>query len=123
MRHFRHHKKEPQNLIKPQIQQTLLQKVALKKEDHMIQLTEKLVMTADKHCYIVGEPKQRPGRPFEIKEPKYYSTAAQAVQGALYTAMRQSVEDGNITTPQDFIKELERRQAAFQTMIAPLKGG
>ena len=33
MRHFRHHKKEPQNLIKPQIQQTLLQKVALKKED------------------------------------------------------------------------------------------
>ena len=123
MRHFRHHKKEPQNLIKPQIQQTLLQKVALKKEDHMIQLTEKLVMTADKHCYIVGEPKQRPGRPFEIKEPKYYSTAAQAVQGALYTAMRQSVEDGSITTPQDFIKELERRQAAFQTMIAPLKGG
>ena len=89
----------------------------------MIQLTEKLVMTADKHCYIVGEPKQRPGRPFEIKEPKYYSTAAQAVQGALYTATRQSVEDGNITTPQDFIKELERRQAAFQTMIAPLKDG
>lgn len=89
----------------------------------MIQLTEKLVMTADKHCYIVGDPKQRPGRPFEIKEPKYYYTAAQAVQGALYTAMRQSVEDGSITTLQDFIKELERRQAAFQTMIAPLKGG
>ena len=89
----------------------------------MIQLTEKLVMTADKHCYIVGDPKQWPGRPFEIKEPKYYYTAAQAVQGALYTAMRQSVEDGSITTLQDFIKELERRQAAFQTMIAPLKGG
>ena len=50
----------------------------------MIQLTEKLVMTADKHCYIVGEPKQRPGRPFEIKEPKYYSTAAQSSR-ALYT--------------------------------------
>lgn len=123
MRHFRYHKKEPQNLIKPQIQQTLLQKVALKKEAHMIQLTEKLAMTADKHCYIVGEPKQRPGRPFEIKEPKYYSTAAQAVQGALYTAMRQSVEDGSITTLQDFIKELERRNSEFQAMIAPLNGG
>ena len=89
----------------------------------MIQLTEKLVMTADKHCYIVGEPKHRPGRPFEIKEPKYYSTAAQAVQGALYTAMRQSVEDGSITTLQDFIKELERRHSEFQAMIAPLNGG
>lgn len=89
----------------------------------MIQLTEKLVMIADKHCYIVGEPKQRPGRPLEIKEPKYYSTAAQAVQGALYTAMRQSVEDGSITALQNFAQELERRQAEFQTMIEPLKGG
>lgn len=89
----------------------------------MIQLTEKLVMVADKQCYIVGEPRQRAGRPLEINEPKYYSTAAQAAQGALNTAMRQSVEDGSITSLQDFIKVLEQRQAAFRAMIAPLEGG
>ena len=59
----------------------------------------------------------------DLSSPKYYSTAAQAVQGALYTAMRQSVEDGSITTLQDFIKELERRHSEFQAMIAPLNGG
>lgn len=89
----------------------------------MIQLTDKLALTADEHCYIVGEPRQRPGRPLELKDPRYYSTAAQAVQGALNTAMRQSVADGSITSLQDFIKALEQRQAAFQAMIAPLEGG
>ena len=49
----------------------------------MIQLTKRLVMTADDHCYIVGEPYQKAGRPLEIKKPTYYSTAAQAVHGAL----------------------------------------
>lgn len=29
----------------------------------MIQLTKRLVMTADKHCYTVGESRQRAGRP------------------------------------------------------------
>lgn len=89
----------------------------------MIQLTEKLVMVADKQCYIVGEPRQRMGRPLEINEPKYYSTATQAVQGALNTAMRQSVADGTITTLRGFVEELDKREAAFQAMIAPLNGG
>ena len=62
----------------------------------MIQLTEKLIMTADKHCYIVGEPRQRAGRGIGIKDPKYYTTAAQAVKGALATAMRMAVEDGTV---------------------------
>lgn len=39
----------------------------------MIQLTKRLVMKADKHCYIVGEARQRAGRGAQIKEPKYYS--------------------------------------------------
>lgn len=89
----------------------------------MIQLTEKLIMTADKHCYIVGEPKQREGRPLEIRDPKYYSTAAQAVQGALATAMRMSVEGSDITTLQQFIQEQERQRAALEKLIAPLEGG
>ena len=59
----------------------------------MIQLTKRLVMTADKHCYIVGEPRQRAGRALEIREPKYYTTAMRAAQGALTTAMRMAVED------------------------------
>lgn len=89
----------------------------------MIQLTEKLVMTADKHCYIVGEPRQRAGRPVEIKEPKYYSTAGQAVKGALATAMRMAVEDGSITTLRQFIHEQDRQRVSLEKLIAPLDGG
>lgn len=89
----------------------------------MIQLTERLVMTADKHCYVVGEPRQRAGRPTEIKEPKYYSYAAQAVKGALDTAMRMAVEDGEVTNLREFIRKQEWLQAEFEKLIAPLEGG
>jgi len=41
----------------------------------MIQLTEDLAMIADDHCYIVGKPRQRPGRPVEMENPTYYTTA------------------------------------------------
>ena len=89
----------------------------------MIQLTEKLIMTADKHCYIVGEPRQRAGRGIGIKDPKYYTTAAQAVKGALATAMRMAVEDGSITTLREFIQEQERQYSALEKLIMPLDGG
>ncbi len=89
----------------------------------MIQLTKRLVMKADKHCYIVGEARQRAGRPTGIREPKYYSTAAQAVQGALATAMRMAVEDDEVTTLQEFIQEQERQRAALEKLIMPLEGG
>ena len=89
----------------------------------MIQLTDKLVMIADKHCYIVGEPRQRVGKVLEIKEPKYYSTVAQAVRGVLATAMRQAVKDDSITTLRQFIDEQDRRRAELEKLIAPLDGG
>lgn len=89
----------------------------------MIQLTERLVMTADKSCYIVGEPRRRVGRPVEIKDPKYYTHAAQAVKGALDTAMRMAVEDGEVTTLREFIHKQEHLQAEFEALLAPLKGG
>lgn len=89
----------------------------------MIQLTKKLALTADNHSYIVGEVRRRPGRPDEIREPKYYSTAVQAVQGALTVAMRQGVEHGSITTLRQFIQEQEQQQANLERLIAPLKGG
>lgn len=89
----------------------------------MIQLTERLVMTADEHCYIVGEPRQRAGRPLGIKKPTYYSTAAQAVQGALKRTMRKAVEDGEVTTLREFIEKQERLLTELEALIAPLEGG
>lgn len=89
----------------------------------MIQLTKRLAMTADKHCYIVGEPKVRRGGAIEIREPKYYSTAAQAVRGALNTAMRMVVEGNEVTTLREFIAAQERERAALEKLIMPLEGG
>ena len=89
----------------------------------MIQLTRRLVMTADRHCYIIGEPWQKGDRPVEIKNPKYYSTAAQAVKGPLSTSMRQAVEDGEVTTLRQFIKRQEQLYAELEKLIAPLDGG
>lgn len=88
----------------------------------MIQLTKRLVMTADKHCYIVGEPRQRAGNPQGIKEPKYYSTAAQAVKGALCTAMRMAVENNEVTTLREFIQKQEQLLTDLERLIAPLDG-
>lgn len=87
----------------------------------MIQLTKDLVLTADEHCYIVGKPRQRPGRPIGIENAKYYSTVTQAVQGALSIAMRQGVADGSITTLQDFIKRAEVLRDEFAKLVAPLE--
>ena len=89
----------------------------------MIRLTKRLVLTADKHCYIVGEVKQRPGRPAEIKGARYYTTVAQAVRGTLDTTMRWAVEDGSIATLQEFIREQERQRTRLESLIAPLNGG
>lgn len=89
----------------------------------MIQLTKRLVMKADKHCYIVGEPRQRTGRSQGIKEPRYYTTAAQAVQGALAMAMRMAVEDNEVTTPRQFIRKQEQLLTELEALIAPLDGG
>lgn len=86
----------------------------------MIQLTKRLVMTADDHCYIVGEPYQKAGRPLEIRKPTYYSTAAQAVQGALKRTMRKAVADGEITTLREFIEKQEQLLTELETLIAPL---
>ncbi len=64
----------------------------------MIQLTDNLAMTADEYCYIVGQPRTRPGKGLTMEKPRYYSTAAQAVTAALETALRHGVADGTITS-------------------------
>lgn len=86
----------------------------------MIQLTKDLWMKADEHCYIVGRPRQGRGKSVELRSPTYYSTAAQAVSGALVRAMRQGVADGSITTLRGFIREQERLRAELDKLIAPL---
>ena len=88
----------------------------------MIQLIERLVMTADEHCYIVGEPYQKEGRPLEIKKPTYYSTAAQVVQGALKRTMRKAVANGEITTLREFIRKQAQLLAELESLLAPLGG-
>lgn len=95
----------------------------------MIQLTKDLWMTADNHCYIVGllnktrrEAVQRGRKDSVLRNPKYYSTAAQAVRGALETAMRIAVKDDEITTLRQFIQEQERLRGELELLVAPLEG-
>lgn len=89
----------------------------------MIQLTKDLVMVADDHCYTVGNPREGRGGAVEVRNPTYYTTAAQAVQGALNRAMRSAVKDGSITTLQEFIQEQDRQRAELEKLITPLDGG
>lgn len=87
----------------------------------MIQLTKDFAMTADQHCYMVGKLRVSRGKHGALREPTYYSTAAQAVQGALSRVMRQGVADESITSLRQFIEEQRRLKAELQTLIEPLE--
>lgn len=87
----------------------------------MIQLTDDLWMDADDHCYIVGKPWKRRRGVVELRMPTYYSTAEQAVYGALGHAMRKAVKDGSITTLRQFIQEQERLRSELENLIAPVR--
>lgn len=89
----------------------------------MINLCTGLVMTADEHCFVVGKPRKSRGKGCEIQHPTYYTTAAQAVQGALLRAMHQAAADGSVTTLREFLATQEKLQADLQRLIAPLDGG
>ena len=87
----------------------------------MIQLTKDLWVKADDHCYIVGNLRERRGEGAELRNPTYYTTMDQAVQGALKRAMRQGVKDNEITSLCQFIQEQERLRAELEKLIAPLE--
>lgn len=89
----------------------------------MIQLTKDLVLIADSECYVVGKPGKSRGKGPELIKPKYYTTVAQAVRGALAITMRQRVADGSIATLRQFIEEQERLQDEFKQLLEPLEGG
>ncbi len=87
----------------------------------MIKLTDKLAVTADDECYIVGKPKARAGRGVELRNPSYYATLAQAACAALSRALRAGVQDGSITTLREFLQEEKRLTAEFSEKLKPLE--
>lgn len=73
----------------------------------MIQITEKLWIKSDGHCYIIGKPRVRSvdGKErVEFRNPRYASTMAQAVKIAAEQTMRDEVESEAVTTLDAFAK-------------------
>ena len=87
----------------------------------IIQLTPNLAMIADDHCFIVGKPRIKSGSPIKIEKPRYYTTVAQAVRGALQQAMREKVQNSEITTLRQFIERQEVLQKEFENLLNPLE--
>ncbi len=87
----------------------------------MIRLTDKLVVTADSECYIVGKPRHRVGKGVEMQSPRYYPTLAQAVRGAVSTTLRQKVASEEITTLSEFIRQEKQLQEEFTKRLEDLE--
>ena len=86
----------------------------------MIQLTNDFYMTADNHQYIVGTLWQRPGRDASLENPRYYTTAREAVLDTVTRAMRLKVSSGEITTLKEFQGFLEQTRRDFEEMLLGL---
>ena len=86
----------------------------------MIYLTDKLAVTADSECYMVGRPVeavQESGgkrcKAPKLRSPRYYSTLAQAVRAAVSATLRQQVAEDAITTLPEFIRPEKQLQEEF----------
>lgn len=89
----------------------------------MIQLTEKLAVTADKYQYIVGTPRERlrsrgEGTETVMIDPAYCKTLAQALRVAVSREMKRGVESGEIQTLRTFAQRLEEITADFEAKIS-----
>lgn len=89
----------------------------------MIELPEGLAIISDEHCYIVGTPRESRGRGVEIKNPKYYASMDQAVQGALALILRLKVKNGEITTLRQFLDEQASLNQKLRDMLTPQNSG
>ena len=94
---------------------------------NVIYLTDKLAVTADSECYMVGRPVetvQESGgkrcKAPKLRSPRYYSTLAQAVRGAVSTTLRQKVAANEITTLQEFIRQEKELQEEFAKKLEVL---
>lgn len=83
----------------------------------MIQLTDNLVVTADQYQYIVGTPREDGVKHGKLRNPRYYSTLAGAVKGAVSQAMRKRVEDGTITTLRGWLDEYRKITDEFTKQL------
>ena len=94
----------------------------------MITLTDKLAVTADSECYMVGRPVetvQESGgkrcKAPKLRSPRYYPTLAQAVRGAVSTTLRQKVAASEITTLGEFLRQGKALQEHFTKPLEPLE--
>lgn len=86
----------------------------------MIELTNGYFAKADRHQYIVGKLRIDGEGTARLIDPYYYPTLTQAVRGAVSRTLRAGVQDGSITTLQEFIREAERITADFAETLKPL---
>ena len=87
---------------------------------NVVYLTDKLAVTADSECYMVGKPRQRAGKGVSVDNPRYYPTLAQAVRGAVSTTLRQKVAASEITSLQEFIRQEQALQTEFTKKLEVL---
>lgn len=77
----------------------------------MIQLTEDLYLSADKHQYILGTlvKKSREGEEYtELSNPQYFTTMPAAITAAVSRILLYQVKDGDITSLQGYRNELQK---------------
>ena len=66
----------------------------------MIQLTDNVVVTADQYQYIVGTPREDGVKHGKLRNPRYYTTLAGAVKGAVSQAVRKRMGEDRTWTSQ-----------------------
>ena len=94
----------------------------------MIQLTDKLAVVADNECYAVGIPVEpvkesggKRGEAPKLRSPRYYSTMAQAVRGAVSVTLRQKVASDEITTLSEFVRQEKQLHEEFAKRLEGLE--
>lgn len=91
----------------------------------MIQLTDKLAVTADNECYMVGKPVEKAGiggeKAVYLKDPHYFTTMSQAARYAVSLALRQGVANDEITTLKEFQQKAAAMMEDFTRRLAPLE--
>ncbi len=94
----------------------------------MIQLTDKLAVTADNECYIVGKPietvtvnGEKRSKTVRMRSPRFYPTLAQAVRGAVSVTLRQKVASDEITTLSEFVRQEKQLHEEFTKRLEDLE--
>lgn len=91
----------------------------------MIQLTDKLAVTTDNECYIVGKIVPTGGgktsKAPKLRDPHYFTTMAKAVRYAVSSTLRQGVANSEITTLKEFQEKAAALVEDFTRKLEPLE--